>query len=172
MVTETVDVPAAVKKALAKEALSAAVMKFAYKEARNGDQGFTLYAISYLSQKLENHEALSDRDNLFLRHVLYMISRSNQALNIVSGASSKRGRSSDGLKGIQIAQDVKIEVTVQRITYEEAWHRVAERRNLSASMVKRHWMRWKDALGKTKKDAAKEFDKQLKTLLADGPDKG
>jgi hypothetical protein len=112
--------------------------------------------------KIEKRENLTEVEQKFLLNLLYRISVSAVALNIVAGVGDKRGRKTNGMKGLQVARDVRSAI-LSGLTVEKAWEQVAETNHLSVSMVKRHWSTWKDT--------ELRFRERSKELLASGYEK-
>lgn len=142
-----------------------------YNRALKGDRSFAAHAISLLYWKLDGDEDLSEGDSLFLRHVLYRISGSARCLDTISG-SNRKGRASNGLKGMQVAIAVREELSSSEISVEEAWERVAEQQHLSPSMVKRHWMKWRRPYEEALAAARLKIQRQLNVDFPDGDGNG
>jgi hypothetical protein len=120
--------------------------KMWYSGALDGDQGFGRRAIAQVSEKIKNSEKLDEWDSYFLRSILVRLYNNPQAMNVICGVSNKRGKQKDGQHGTAIAASVLVEMRNNKISAEESWERVAEQNHLSASAVKKHWMRWKDTV--------------------------
>lgn len=141
-----------------------------YKYALDGDPSFALSLISIIYWKLDRRERLTNLDRSFLLNILYRISVSATALNVVAGVSEKRGRKTNGVKGLQIAGHVRSAI-LSGLTVEKAWEHTAESNHLSISMVKRHWSKWKDTELEFREKGTKALAtgiKQLKAELGDG----
>lgn len=115
-----------------------------YRLALDGDQGFAKAAITSLYAKLEEDEPLNESDLHFLKHALYRLYESPEALNAICGVSGKRGAAKKGAKGFSVATDVFMLNFSDGLTIEAAQAKVAESRHLSEAAVKKSWLQWKD----------------------------
>lgn len=115
-----------------------------YVAAIDGDQSFAGKALWEVQERLLRGEPLDEADQWFLAVVISRVANNKIATNAICGREGKRGAGKRGYKGWGTALDVLRQLRNGAQSVEEAIAMVAERRNLSESMVMKYWGEWKD----------------------------
>lgn len=118
----------------------------------NGDESFVEPALTDLYWRLV-HDKIGSEDRAVLACLLLRFSGSDAGRKIASGAEKRGGQPRKGWVGLSIAGEVSDLLVKEGITAESAWEKVGEKRHLTASAVKGHWMKWKPRL----LDGARDF---------------
>lgn len=117
-----------------------------YALASQGDPTFMKSALTHVLDELLSEEPLSIHTRSFMIDSLANVIDDNNALTRLAGGI-KRGAPLKGTRGLHLARMVAESVLFGGSkSIEDAWRNVAERENVSESLVKKYWSKWKKVL--------------------------